>query len=151
MNVSGLLCFHVLRRSVLARGAVPSAVYGAHLILVVAVTGDRVTGDGLLDALQVLVGECYVRRGGVLLQALAAFGTRDGYYVVALGSSQARASYPGVAPFSSAISLTLSASSRFLRKFSSSKRRNLPARVSFSGMSSMLLQRPVRKPRPRGL
>ena len=33
MNVSGLLCFRVLRRSVLARGAVPSAVYGAHLFL----------------------------------------------------------------------------------------------------------------------
>src|SRR5215210_1342413 len=84
MDVLALRCFRVLRRSVLARGAVPSAVYGAHLFLVVAVTGDRAAGDGLLDAPQVLVGERYVCRSGVLLQALAAFGTGDGDYVVAL-------------------------------------------------------------------
>jgi hypothetical protein len=57
MGVPGLRCFRGLRRSVLARRVVASAVYGAHLFLVVAVTGDRVAGDGLLDAPQVLVGK----------------------------------------------------------------------------------------------
>jgi hypothetical protein len=84
MNLSGVACYGVFRRFVLARGVVPSAVYGAHLFLVVAVAGDRAAGDGLLDAPQVLVGERDVCCGGVLLQALAAFGTGDGDDVVAL-------------------------------------------------------------------
>ena len=47
MNVSGLLCFRVLRRSVLARGAVPSAVYGAHLFLsVLAPLVTELGGEG---------------------------------------------------------------------------------------------------------
>src|SRR5918993_591517 len=66
-------------------------------------------------------------------------------------SSHARASCPGVIPLPSATARTLSASSTFFWKFSSAKRGKRALRVSFSGKSSMLLQRPVRKPRPSRL
>jgi hypothetical protein len=83
MNLSGLLCVHVLRRSVLTGETSLSAVYGAHLFLVVAFTRHQAAGYGLLDAPQILVGGRCVCSGGVLLQALAALGTGDGYYVLA--------------------------------------------------------------------
>ena len=59
-----------------------------HLLLVVAVAGNRAAGYSLRDAPQVLVDERHVRGGGVLLQALAAFGAGDGNCVVAPWSSQ---------------------------------------------------------------
>lgn len=42
----------------------PSAVYDAHLLLVVAVNRNRAAGYDFLDARQVLTGKCCICRGG---------------------------------------------------------------------------------------
>jgi hypothetical protein len=68
-------------------GTVPiprSTVYSSHLLLGVPLAGGRPFGHHFLDAPQVLVGECDVRSGGVLLEVFAALGAGDGDDVLTL-------------------------------------------------------------------
>src|SRR5215213_9631141 len=123
------------------------AVYGPHLHFAVALASGRAARHGPLDAGEVVFGERYIGGASIVFEVLTALVPGMGTMSSPWTSSHARASCPGVIPLPSATSRTLSANSRFFWKFSSAKRGKRTLRVSFSGMSSMLLQRPVRKPR----
>src|SRR5215210_6897855 len=62
----------------------PLAVYGAHLLLGVALACGRPFGYRLLDAPQILLGERHVYGPRVLLEVLAALGAGDGDDVISL-------------------------------------------------------------------